>query len=147
MKASEAIALADELCPNPFSSAYKLRLLNQIEYRVRIDILKEDPAEVEPIVQADLATTDLTLHDRYTEIYIGWLKAKYYWAMGEYDIYQNEKAMFKAEWDRWVRDICDERHAGSGAPEYVYPAFEEATEDDADEDPDDSEEDPEDEGT
>ena len=118
MKAAEAISAADELCPNPFSEEQKLRELNRIECRIRVDILGEDPAEVLPIEQESIAESSLTLEDRYSDIYICWLKAKYYWLMGEYDIYQNEKAMFEAEWRRWVADVANEQYTGSCGKEY-----------------------------
>ena len=113
MKAGEAITLANTLVPNPFQTAYQVRLLNQIEQRVQIDVLGVDPDDYEPIVAADINTTDLELDDRYTDVYICWLKSRYYWAMGEYEIYQNEKAMFEAEWNRWVADVGNTSHTGS----------------------------------
>lgn len=118
MKASEAIAAADALVPNPFSDAQKLRWMNQIEYRVRVDAKLEDPADVDPILAEDVSTTDLTLEDRYQEVYISWMKSMYYWHMGEYDVYQNEKAMFEAEWLRFERDLCEALHVGTGGPEH-----------------------------
>lgn len=118
MKANEAIATADTLCPNPFSTAQKLRELNQIEYRIRVDVLGEDPEEVLPITEEELDTTELTLEDRYTDVYVCWLKSRYYWLMGEYDVYQNEKAMFEAEWNRWAADVCQTMYEGSCGGEY-----------------------------
>lgn len=113
MKASEAIAAADQLCANPFSQSVKLRELNAIEQRIRIDVLGEDPEDVTPISSYTVDTAYLTLDDRYGEVYISWLKTRYYWLMGEYDVYQNEKAGFEAEWNRWYADVCNELHTGS----------------------------------
>ena len=118
MKASEAIAAADELVPNPFSEAQKLRWLNQIEFRVRVDAMLEDPETVTPISEQEEDTADLTLEDRYQEVYISWMKSMYYWHMGEYDVYQNEKAMFEAEWLRFERDLCEALHVGTGGSEH-----------------------------
>lgn len=115
MKASEAIEAADQLCANPFSQSVKIRELNAIEQRIRIDVLGEYPDDVSPISSQNMNTEYLTLDDRYGEVYISWLKTRYYWLMGEYDIYQNEKAMFEAEWNRWYADVCNEAHRGSCA--------------------------------
>lgn len=125
MKASEAIAAADELVANPFSTAIKIRELNNIEQRIRIDVLGEYPDDVSPISAHTVNTAYLRLDDRYAEVYISWLKTRYYWLMGEYDIYQNEKAMFEAEWNRWYADVCNEMYTGSGASEYISASGEE----------------------
>ncbi len=209
MTAYEVIALADELAPNVFSNTIKLFELNRLEQRIRVDILKQDPAEVTPFTAEDLTApasvlgslesgriddptpgggggdgeiTDptnppitgegddpgtggdsggsgsgsddsgsgsddsgsgteggtgesgsgsddsgdtgsgsggsgnesgdetpagtLALEERYRDVYVCWMVAMYYWHMGEYEEYQNKKAMFDAAWTRFERDVC-----------------------------------------
>lgn len=122
MKVSELIALADGLAANPFDTTVKLFEFNRLEARIRVDVLKEDPDDVEPVTAADAATTDLTLADRYHDVYLFWMKSMFYWHMGEHELYQNEKAMFDAAWTRWERDVCNQLHRGSCAPEAEFLA-------------------------
>ena len=56
----------------------------------------------------------LVLAERYRDVYLFWMKAMYYWHMGEYETYQNEKAMFDEAWARLELDVCFERHMGTG---------------------------------
>lgn len=118
MTVAALIDLADELVPNVFSAGVKLFEYNRLEQRIRVDILGEDPDDVETVSEADMDTAALTLADRYQDVYLYWMKSMYYWHMGEAEAYENEKAMFDAAWLRWERDVCDEFHQGSGATEY-----------------------------
>ena len=197
MTVYEVIALADELAPNVFSNTVKLFELNRLEQRIRVDILKQDPADVTPFDASVLTApaeilgsitegriddptpggggdgeitdptnppiTDegddpgtggdsggsgsgseggtgesgsgdesgsgsgsgsgsdseggdasedetpagtLALEERYRDVYVCWMVAMYYWHMGEYEEYQNKKAMFDAAWTRFERDVC-----------------------------------------
>ena len=118
MTAGALIAMADELAPNAFSQSVKVMELNRIENRVRLDVLLQDPDEVEPIRAEELNTTSLVLGENYRDVYLFWMKATYYFHMGEYDTYQNEKAMFEAAWLRLCRDECEAHHQGTGYSEY-----------------------------
>ncbi len=214
MTAYEVVTLADELAPNVFSNTVKLFELNRLEQRIRVDILKEDPADVTPFTAEDLTApasvlgswesgqiddptpggggnagggegggdgeiTDptnppitgegddpgtggdsggtgsgddsgsgsddsggtgsgsddsgsgdesgsgsgadseggddsedetpagtLALEERYRDVYVFWMVSMYYYHMGEYEEYQNKKAMFEAVWTRFERDVC-----------------------------------------
>ena len=119
MTANAVITLADEIAPNAFSNAVKLLELNRIENRVRLDVLLEDPDDVEQIESTELATHDMSLPESHCDVYVQYLASMYYWRMGEYELYQNEKAMFEEAWTRLCRDVCYECHQGTGGPEYV----------------------------
>lgn len=118
MKASAIITMADELCPNVFSTAVKVMELNRIENRVRLDVLLQDPEDVDQIAAAALTTTDMALGDNYQDVYVLWMICMYYYHMGEYEEYQNKKAMFEGAWTRLNRDECYRHHEGTGGPEY-----------------------------
>lgn len=116
MTVTELVGLADELVPNVFSDRVKLFELNRLEKRVRVDILEEGADCVVPIEEID--DTELTLDSTYQDVYLCWMKSMYYWHMGEYELYENEKAMFEEAWERFVRDVCYARHQGTGGSEY-----------------------------
>ena len=48
----------------------------------------------------------LALGERYRDVYLYWMISMYYYHMGEYEEYQNKKAMFEAAWIRFERDVC-----------------------------------------
>ena len=52
MKASELIELADELVENPFSTTVKLHLVNEIETRIRTQVLLQEPDDALKIALA-----------------------------------------------------------------------------------------------
>ena len=60
----------------------------------------------------------LALEERYRDVYLFWMISMYYYHMGEYEEYQNKKLMFETAWQRFVRDVCDAFHVGTGGPEY-----------------------------
>lgn len=117
MTAAQILSMADELVPNPFSTQIKLFLFNQIEQRIRIDTLGEAPETVQTVTADSMTTSTCRLDERYLDVYLCWLKAQLYWNMGEYDVYENERAMFEAAWDRFERDVCYAEHMGTGGPE------------------------------
>lgn len=114
MKVSELIALADELAPNPFSATVKLGLVNELQAKIQMDVFLVEAKDVDMVASADAATTELLLPEARNSLYLAWMRAKYYWLMGEYEIYQNEKALFDDEWDALVRDECERCHRGTG---------------------------------
>ncbi len=123
MKVSELIAMADELVPNPFSDTVKLHLINEIERRIQLEVRKVDEEDLALVTAATLSTADLFESDR-DAMYLAWMKAMYYWNMGEYDTYENERAMYNALWEEYLRDVCDRDHQGSCGREYVYGSSE-----------------------
>lgn len=114
MTAGALITLMNELVPNVFSDDVKMDLINEIEAKIQMQVFLQDAKDVELIATADKATAVLCLPDARKSLYVAWMRAKLYWYMGEYDVYQNEKAMFEAEWDELVRDECEREHRGTG---------------------------------
>jgi len=122
MKASELIALADELVENPFSDAVKIHLINSIERRIHVEVLLEQPTDVQSVTADNLENYELTLDGR-DELYLAWMRTMYYWNMAEREEYQNEKEMFDSCWEDLCHDVAEREHQGSCGKEYTY-AFE-----------------------
>ncbi len=120
MTATELIEQIDELVPNPFSEAAKLALVNEIEGKLQTELLLIPARDVTVIAAADADSAELLLPPARAPLYLAWMRSMIYWMMGEYEIYENEKAMFNAEWEWAMRDACIERDrstiCGSTAP-------------------------------
>ena len=56
----------------------------------------------------------------YDELYVRWMIAQYYWYMGEYEVYQNEKAMFDSAWNRWLLYLCRTERTGANEGRNPY---------------------------
>ena len=122
--ASELVALADELCANPFSSKFKAFLVNEIERQIHVQVLLEAPEDILALrvdtdahASADMATQSLSVSG-WDQGYLSWMLASYYWYMGEYDTYDNEKAMFDQRLAELVHTVAEREHRGCGASEY-----------------------------
>lgn len=110
------IQAADALAPNVFSDAQKLGIFNELERRVRLDMRLEDPEEYREITAEDWEEEELAEPLR-APMYLAWMKAWYYFYMGEYDTYQNEKAMYDHLEEDYLGELCRRYHQGTGGPE------------------------------
>lgn len=121
MTATDLINRADEMVPNQFLTATKLGLVNEIECKIQTELLLIPARDVTVIAAADASTAELLLSPAREPLYLAWMRSMLYWLMGEYEIYENEKSMFDAEWERVMRDECIARDrrtlSGSTVPE------------------------------
>ena len=118
MTIAELIGLVDGLVQDvPFEDDVKLLLVNQVEGLIQHDCFRMDPADVAEYTAQDVsAGTELLLGAPFSEIYVAWMKAMYYRHMGEYNSYENEKAMFDNEWERLCRTVAEARAHGTSKP-------------------------------
>lgn len=114
MTVKDLIDAVDELVENPFSTAVKLRLVNELQGKIQMEVFLVDAKDVEAVDIDDIETEELMLPEARVSLYIAWMRAMLYWYMGEYDVYQNEKAVFDADWNDLVRDECERAHRGTG---------------------------------
>lgn len=114
MTANELIALADELVPNQYSDAVKLGLVNEIQQKIQMEIFLVDARDVTTLSSQEADTEPLLLPEARRSLYLAWMRAMLYWYMGEYEVYQNEKAMFDREWNALMMDECERAHRGTG---------------------------------
>ena len=104
MTVNEAIAAADAVKPNAYDSAAKLRWLNEVEGRVRVQIHLTDPEDLTPYALPADGTEALLAPAPFDKLYPAYLEAMIDYANGEYDRYQATAAMFNqcfAEYMRW----------------------------------------------
>lgn len=100
MTAREIIDYVDEIKPNAFSDAVKLRWLNTLEGRVATEVMLMAPQQIR---QLELKLTDTPMVEPpYDDIYTSWLEAQIDEANGEYDKYANTATVFNAAWSGFV---------------------------------------------
>jgi hypothetical protein len=125
MKLTALLTLCDSWVENNIPDEAKLFMINQIEGRVQVEGMRLDPSEIVQYAASDLEDEDLELlvPVPYDDLYVRWMIAQYYWYMGEYEVYQNEKAMFDSAWSRWLLYLCRTEHTGAneGRNPYDHP--------------------------
>jgi len=92
MKISEAISQAQELTGQVVSTARLVGWLSELDGKIALTFFRED--EWTPYDPTDL-TTDLLIPQPWDGLYRHWLAAMTYFSNGEYDRYENERAMFE----------------------------------------------------
>lgn len=106
MMLQKAIDYVDEVKPNAFSTAVKVRWINQIEGRLALEIFlmsTEEAAELEYGTSAEELAKKLLVDNPYDDVYTWWLQAQIDLANGEYDRAQNTMAMFNSAWSTFLR--------------------------------------------
>lgn len=105
MKVKDAIAYADEMKPNAFSTAVKVGWLAQLEGRLAADVflmtVKEFP-NFQYTEETDMET-ELLVAPPHDDIYTLWLCAKIDEANGEYNKYQNSMQVYNEHYGNFVR--------------------------------------------
>lgn len=106
MTIDTCIRLVDELMPNRFPEAVKLRLLGEVEGKVRVELLGEDPAAA-PVFDEDTSVdTELSAPHPYDQLYRQYLLAMLCHAAGDNARYENMAALFNASYlsyGRWLK--------------------------------------------
>ena len=107
MTLNEAIAAADAIKPNAFSSADKVRLINEVEGMVQTEVFLFASEQVITYTTDDLVPAGkitLLVAPPHDKLYVAYLVAMIDFMNNEYDKYQNTVAMFNAhyrEFKKW----------------------------------------------
>ncbi len=102
MTIAEAIAQADEMCKNPYSTRQKLVWLSRAEAMVKEIVDAHEGGEDVLFSGFDDQTpkeTGLIMPEPYDECYIHYLQAQIYYANEEIDRYNRAITMFNALFD------------------------------------------------
>lgn len=105
MKIKDAIAYADEMKPNAFSNAVKVRWLAELEGRLAANVFLLGLLEIANFsytAERDMET-ELLVIPPHDDIYTLWLCAKIDEANGEYDKYQNTMQVYNAHFSDFLR--------------------------------------------
>lgn len=112
MKIKDAIAYVDEVKPNAFSSAVKVRWLAELEGRLAADVFLLAPLEIANLnydPERDM-DTELLVAPPHDDLYTLWLEAKIDYANGEYNKYQNTMQTYNEHYGnflRWFEGLYD----------------------------------------
>ena len=104
MTVQQAISYLDDVKPNAFSQAVKLRWLSSLEGRLANEVFLMAPEEAEEnytYTEAD-QNKQLLVGMPYDDLYTWWLQAQVDLANGEYDRARNTLAIFNALWSQFV---------------------------------------------
>ena len=108
MTIEQAIAKIDSLKPNTYSEMDKLEWLNELDGRIKAEIVDthEDADEVYYFgynEDTDLEMTTLIVPSPYDDIYIKWLESKIDYANAEYAKYNNTSTAFNNAYQAFER--------------------------------------------
>lgn len=104
MTIMEAIQQADDIRPNPYVPATKIRWLAELDGRAALDIMLMGIEETQHFkyTERDM-DTELLIHFPHDGIYLYWLCAKLDYAAGEMNRYNNDLEMFNNAWNEYTR--------------------------------------------
>lgn len=114
MTISEAISEADELKPNQYTDVHKLRWLNEIELKIKNELLdthiiededEEEDTEFEPYTEETDYDTELTAKAPYDGLYTFYLMAMIDFYNGETTKYANNQMMFNTKYSEYANYI------------------------------------------
>lgn len=108
MTIEQAIAKIDTLKPNTYTEMDKLEWLNELDGRIKAEIVDthEDADEVSYFgynEDTDLEMTTLIVPSPYDDIYIKWLESKIDYANAEYAKYNNTSTAFNNAYQAFER--------------------------------------------
>lgn len=104
-----AIRMADGLKNNDYSMEMKIAWVNEIEGKVRMEIMHEKTFV--PFALPDDEDAQLAAPVPYDKLYRYYLCAMIDYANGEYDKYQNSMAMFNESYGDFWRHYIKTAHA------------------------------------
>lgn len=126
MTIHEAIAEVDEVKPNTYGQAEKIRWLSRLDARVQQEILDtheyndgEEPPEYEGYGPDTDGETELLVPSPHDEIYVLWLEAQIDYANREYDSFNNSNAMFESVFGAF-RNAYNRTHLPKGQRKIYY---------------------------
>ena len=100
MTVSQAIGRTDELLPNAYTAAEKLRWLNQVEGMLWEAL---GAGEFTPFPEDGDPDAPLRAPHPYDSLYLRWLEAQIHYANGEFSRYNNAIALYNTEWEQLLR--------------------------------------------
>ena len=107
MTINELMTLVDDLTPNQYGEAHKLRWLNEVEQAIFRELLLTHEGDRQetftPYETAD--DTELQIPAPYDRVYPLWLESRIHYHNGETARYNNAAAAFDEAWEElrnWV---------------------------------------------
>ena len=125
MKPTEAMGLADQMKPNMMSDETKMRFLNEIEARVHGEIImkhehtaEQEACPVYTIPEEGETEPDMLVPDKYAMMYVYWLESRIDELNQEMAKFNNDRTLFKAEWDNFFDSYIAEHMPLTALPNF-----------------------------
>lgn len=106
MTIETCMRLVDEMEPNGVPSEIKLRWLSEVEGKVKVELLGEDPAQVALLDTDTPVTTELEAPHPFDQLYWLYLVAMTDCMNGDVARYENAATLFNAAYQnfgRWLK--------------------------------------------
>lgn len=104
MKLIDAIRRADDIRPNPFSLETKIQALASLDGKIALEIHLMDISEAQQFNYTEEdADKELLAPFPYDKLYVSFLVAEIGFDTGEYNKYENDRAMFNQEYGEYLR--------------------------------------------
>jgi hypothetical protein len=98
--------LVDGMRPNGFSEAVKRRFLGEVEGKVRVELLGEEPGTVPVMDENTPADTELTAPTPFDQLYLLYVMAMMDHVEGDTARYENTAILFNAvfqSYGKWLK--------------------------------------------
>lgn len=104
MKLIEAIRRADDIRPNPFPLETKIKCIAALDGKIALDIHLMDISEAQQFnyTEEDVES-ELLAPFPHDKMYVDYLVAEIGFDTGEYNKYENDRAMFNQEYGEYMR--------------------------------------------
>lgn len=106
MTVETCMRLVDGMKPNGFSPSVKLRFLEEIEGKVRVELLGEEPDAVPAIDESTPADTELAAPAPFDQLYLLYVSAMMDHTGGDMARYENTAILFNAvyqSYGKWLK--------------------------------------------
>ena len=106
MTIETCLRFVDTVMPNVFSESFKRSFLGEIEGKVRVELLGEEPDPALAIRDATPGNTELTAPFPYDQLYWLYVTAMMDYAGGDMARYENTAALFNAvyqSYGKWLK--------------------------------------------
>ena len=106
MTIQTCMKLVDTVMPNALPGAVKLRFLGEIEGRVRVELLGEEPDRMTVFDESTPADTELSAPHPYDQLYWLYVAAMIDYASGDLARYENTATLFNAaygNYGKWLK--------------------------------------------
>lgn len=106
MTIETCLQLVDDMMPNCLPADMKLRFLGEVEGRVRVELLGEDPSAVSVLTSRTPTGTELTVPYPFDQLYWQYLLAMLGYVSGDTARYENAALLFNASYQsygKWLK--------------------------------------------
>ena len=103
MTISTCIGLVDALSPNALERGVKLRLLGEIEGKVRVELLGESPADTVAFAEGMSEDRELSAPHPYDQLYWTYMIAMMEYMRGDVIRYENAAALFNTAYQGYAK--------------------------------------------